>query len=109
MVIKVSKTFAKFINTTAKEMGFECEASVVNLTENQAYGFLGVEGMFDADDYGDYDWESNTYKAIRVVYPYEYYACPLFIGTGMLVREWRRRGGKTEQDLKDILRDMLEI
>lgn len=109
MNIKVSKTFANFINKTAKEMGFKAEASVVVLSENQAHGFLGMEGMFDADDYGDYDIASNTYKAIRVVYPYEYYACPMFITTGMLVREWRRRGGTDVQDLKDMLREMIEI
>ena len=109
MNIKVSKVFAKFINNTAKEMGFKCEAEVVTLSENQMRMFMGTEGMFDADDYGDYDWEQCKYKAIRVVYPDDYYACPLFIGTGMLLREWRRIGGKTEQDLKDMLREMIEI
>lgn len=109
MNIQVSKVFAKFINKTAKEMGFKAEATVVNLTENQMHGFMGLEALFDADAYGDYDWESNTYKAIRINYPYEYYACPLFIGTGMLVRAWKRCGGKTEADLKDMLREMIEI
>jgi len=109
MNIQVSKVFAKYINKVAKEMGFECEASVVWLNQKQMYAFMGTEAMFDAVDYGDYDLQLVTYKAIKILYPYEYYACPQFIGTAMLMREWKRRNGKTEQDLKDMLREMIEI
>ena len=109
MNIKVSKVFANFINKTAKEMGFECEARVVRLNQNQMRAFMGTEALFDAVDYGDYDINLVTYKAIKILYPYEYYACPQFISTAMLVREWRRRGGKTEQDLKEMIREMVEI
>lgn len=108
MQVKVSKVFAKFINATAKEMGFEAEASVVKLSEKQMGWFMGSEAIYDAMYYGDFDRNGN-YTAIKVIYPCEYYANPRFIGTMELVKEFNRRGCKTMQDLKNMIRDMVEI
>lgn len=108
MKIKVSKVFAKFINDTAKQLGFKCEASVVTMGER---GYrLNVGDPFDAEDYGDYDWATGEYKAIRLDYhPYGYYAMARYLTTAHLSREFRRRGVTTPDALREMLRDMCEI
>lgn len=106
MNIKVSKTFAKFINTTAKEMGFKAHAEVVAL-RSSAYTFATGVDMWDGEC--DYDWETGTYRVIEVSYPYDFYATRKFLTTYELVSEFRKRGVKSVEDLKDMLREMLEI
>ena len=106
MNIKVSKTFAKFINNTAKEMGFEAHAEVIAL-RSSAYTFATGNDMWNGDC--DYDWKTDTYRVIEVSYPWDFYATRRFLTTYELVNEFRKRGVKTVAELRDMLRDMLEI
>jgi hypothetical protein len=106
MNIKVSKVFAKFINTTAKEMGYEAHAEVIAL-RSSAYTFATGTDRWDGEC--DYDWEHDTYRVIEVSYPYEYYATRRFLTTHELVKEFRKRGVSTADELKKMLRDMLEV
>lgn len=106
MNIQVSKVFAKFINKTAKEMGFKAHAEVVAL-RSSAYTFATGTDLWDAG--ADYDWEHDTYRVIEVSYPYDFYATRKFLTTYELNQEFKRRGVKTEDELKEMLRDMLEI
>lgn len=110
MQIKVSKVFANYINKCAKEMGFKAEASVVTMSENQ-YRFC-VGNVFDAMDYGDYDLDDDgryIFKAIAIEYPSDYYAMTKYVSTIELLNEWRRRNGKTEQDCREMIREICEI
>jgi hypothetical protein len=109
MKIKVSKVFADFINKTAKELGFKAEAKVVTMSERGYCLNVGLDAAQDAENYGDYDWRKDEYKAIRVCYPYEYYAMPRYLTTAALVREFRRSSVQTIEELKTMLRDMCEI
>ena len=109
MKIKVSKKFADFINKTAKELGFKCEASVVTMGDKGYRLNIGLDAMLDAQDNGDYDWCEGEYKAIRVNYPAEYYAAPKYLTTAELTKEVRRRHVSTTDDLKDMVRYMCEI
>ena len=106
MNIKVSKVFANFINKTAKEMGFKAHAQVIAL-RSSAYTF--ATGVDQWDGERDYDWETGTYRVIEVSYPYEFYATRKFLTTYELTREFRQRGVKNVEELKEMLRDMLEI
>ena len=108
MNIQVSKVFAKFINKTAKEMGFEAHAEVV-LLPYEGYSFYTGQSVVDASFSGDYDWETRDFKTIKVTYPDNYYACPVYLTTKGLVEEFRSRGVKTLEELKDMLREMLEV
>ena len=108
MNIQVSKVFAKFINKTAKEMGFEVHAEVV-LLPYEGYSFYTGQSVVDASFSGDYDWETRDFKTIKVTYPDNYYACPVYLTTKGLVEEFRSRGVKTMEELKDMLREMLEV
>ena len=105
MNIQVSKVFVNFINKTAKEMGFECEA-VLEYIPQSTYQWT-VGDLWDGEQ--DYDWEKCKYKVITILYPAEYYACPMHLTTARLCAEFRRRGVSTMQELKEMIRDMVEI
>lgn len=110
MQIKVSKVFANYINKCAKEMGFKAEASVEKMGESQ-YGYC-VGNVFDAMDFGDSDMNNEgqyVFKAIAISYPYDYYAPTKYLTTKRLLNEWRRRNGKTEQDCREMIRELCEI
>ena len=109
MKVKVSKVFAKFINDTAKELGFKCKASVVTMSERGYRLNVGLDAMLDAQDTGDYDWAEDEYKVIRVAYPDEYYAMPQYMTTASLTKEFRRRSVSTADELKEMVRSMCEI
>lgn len=105
MYIQVSKTFANFINTTAKEMGFKCKASIITIPEN-GYTFITGVDLWD----GECDYAGDgRYKVILVEYPYEYYACSRHLTTFELTREFRKRGVKDVEGLKAMIKEMLEI
>ena len=106
MNIAVTKTFARFINKTAKEMGFKAHAEVIALRSN-VYSFATGVDLWDAGR--DYDYETGTCKVIEVSYPYEYHATRKMLTTYELTREFRQRGVKTVEELQEMLRDMLEI
>lgn len=110
MKIKVSKVFANYINQCAKEMGFKAEACVEEMGERQ-YGYC-VGNVFDAMDCDDYYLTldgRDVFKAIAISYPYDYYASTKYLTTAQLNKEWRRRNGKTEQDLREMIRELCEI
>ena len=106
MNIQVSKVFAKFINDTAKEMGFETHAEVIAL-RSSAYTFATGTDRWDGEC--DYCYETDTYRVIEVSYPWDFYATRKFLTTYALNMEFRKRGVKTVDELKAMLRDMLEI
>lgn len=108
MYIRVSKTIAKFINKTAKELGFKAHAEVVDLSY-QNYPVLTGESPFDAHFYGDYNYDTAGFKAIMVTYPDEYYACPRYLTTMGLTRFFKSYGATDMDSLKEMFRDMLEI
>lgn len=109
MKIKVSKVFADFINKTAKELGFCAEASVERMSERMYRLHVGLNAMLDAQDTDDYDWAEDEYKVIRVVYPESYYACPQYLTTTALNKEFNRRGVTNVDQLKQMVRSMCEI
>ena len=106
MNIQVSKVFAKFINDTAKEMGFKAHAEVVAL-RSSAYTFATGTDLWDAG--ADYDYATGTVKVIEVSYPYDFYATRRFLTTYELNREFRQRNVRTAEGLKEMLKDMLEV
>lgn len=106
--VMVSKRFAKFINDTAKELGFEVCAEVVTLSPNQ-YKWNVTLDYENAYDNGDYDWANDEFKAIMLTYPETYYANPQFLTTHSLNREFERVGVESADDLKRMIRNMCEI
>ena len=105
MKIQATKVFAKFISDTCKERGIKCEASLVTLPAH-SYSFITGTDLWDA--WCDYD-KNGMYKAIRLEFPQEYYACSVHISTNELVREFRARNVSTWADLQDMVADIASI
>ena len=108
MKIKVSKVFADFINKTAMELNFPVHAQVVNLSEN-SYRWNVTTNIWDAEEYGDYDWTKGTFKAIMLTYPEDYYACPGYLTTKELNKEFKRLNVSDMDGLKNMVRGLCEI
>lgn len=106
MIIAATKVFADFINKTAIDLNFKCEATLVHLPES-AYEFYTGINLWDGER--DYDYKRGDYKVIAIAYPPEYYACPRYLTTYELNREYHRRGCKYLEDVQAMLKDMLEI
>ena len=108
MKIQVSKVFANFINKTAKELNFSVTAEVVTVSRD--YYVINVcYDLFGALDYGDYDVTTGKVKAIMLTYPEEFYACPRFLTTKELNKEFERDGVKDLEGLKKMVRNICEI
>lgn len=107
MKIKVSKVFADYINKVAKKAGFEVFARVVKLTENEYRYYVGYP--YDADYYGDYNWNTGKYSAIALEYPWDYYAPTRYLSTRELHEEFERQHVRDVTSLDAMIRDICEI
>ena len=105
MIIKVSKVFAKFINETANKEGFKAYAEVITMPERSYNFMIGSDGF----SWSDYNYKTGCFKVIRVSYPAEYYCSPVYLTTVQLNREFNRNAVETCDDLREMLRNMLEI
>lgn len=105
MKVKVSKVFASFINQVAKDRNLNFSAEVVEIPSN-TYGFLVGDRWA-----GEIDYNSKTgkFKAIKVVYPYEYYCNPVYVSTDNLTRNFRRYGVQDIEGLKDMICDLYAV
>jgi hypothetical protein len=101
MKIKVTKVFAKFIESNCPKLS----AEVVEMSAN-SYGY-NVGSIFDAGD--DYDPATGKFKAIRVNYPPEWYASPRYISTAQILEEFHRNNVTTAAGLVDMLNNWLQI
>jgi len=108
MKIKVSKVFAEFINTTAKELNFKVTAKVVELSENSYRWNVDLD-IFRAYDYGDVNDKNGKFKAIMLVYPENYYAVPNYLTTYQLIKEFKRLHISTVAELKEMIKGLCEI
>lgn len=108
MRVQVTKTFARFINKTAKEMGFKCTAKVVKGNKENYTYFTGDE-VADGIFWGDYEWDTGYFRVLQVVYPPEYYACVKYVTTKQLQQEFKRMPGNSMEDLKKMIRNMFEV
>lgn len=107
MKIKVSKVFADFINKTAKEANVNLYARVLSVSQSTYKACCG--DVFDAEEYGDYDWETGKVRAIVITYPEADYANPRYVSTRELTMNFRRYGVKNVDGLKAMVLDMFEI
>lgn len=113
MKIKVSQTMVNFIKKMAKNNELNIECVELKWFSERGYTLnLGTMALLDAEEYNDWDFDDEgnyKYKCIIVCYPYNYYAMPRYITTAELAKEAKRRNVKTEQELKDMLKEMIEI
>ena len=106
MYVQVSKTFAAFINRTAKQKGFKARAEVVEVSEN--FYKWNVD-IFGPRDDRDFNWKTGKYKVIAVEYPGEYYAPVRYLSTDELINEARAAGVHDLASCQDMIYNLLAI
>jgi len=107
MKIAVTKVFAEYINTVAKQTGKKFAAEIITLPE-YAYTFFVGSDIFTAYEFGDVN-RDGKYKAIVIRYPSEFYAAEKYLSTYYLTKEFRRREVKTATELQDMILDLCEV
>lgn len=101
MKIKVTKVFAKFIESNCPNLS----AEVVEMSHD-TYGYY-VGSIWDAGD--DYDPATGKYKAICVNYPPKFYASPRYISTAQILDEFHRCNVTNVAGLVAMLNNWLQI
>lgn len=108
MKVRVTKKFADFINKMAKAGELHIDTAEVRMFSPQEYS-INVGDPFDAEYYGDYDLEKGKIRVIQITYPPEYYAMPMFITSQELIITAKRSAVKTFDELKSMLKQIIEI
>ena len=108
MKVKVSKVFADYLNKLAKQGVLDIDHAEVRTFSECGYT-LNVGDPWDAEQYGDYDYNNDEYKAIVVVYPDEYYALPKYLSTELLTTTFNWFKVTNEEELKEMLKDLINI
>lgn len=108
MKLKVSKVFANFLNKMAKDDELKIDhAEVRNFSE---IGYeMNVGDAYDAECNGDYNWKTDNYKALMIVYPDNYFACPMYLTTKRITNEAKRMRVNNQDELKKMLKNLIEI
>lgn len=105
MKIQATKVFARFINQTAKEKGYNFAAELVEISPDR-YAYT-VGDLSDGDQ--DYNYNTGGIKTIKIVYPLDYYCNPVYVSTADLVRSFRRYGVQDIETLKDMICDLYAV
>lgn len=106
MNIQATQVLAQALNKAFKDKGLEYQAKQIHC-DDRAYAWY-VGDTYDAEDYGDYDYAKNRYRAIKVMYPSEYYACDRYLTTKELISIFRD-SDKTYKGFMDKLLEAVEI
>lgn len=102
MVVKVSKVMVKFMNENVLNgtgmVADYCEMSQQNYELYVHYDLFSHENDFNA--------KNGKMKAIKILYPDEYYAMPKYLTTNDLVRVFRGSDKTVESFVKCLLNEV---
>ena len=101
MKLTTTKTFANFLQKQFKNYKFSQE----KLTESQ-FSFYVDYDIYENEP--DYDYETNKYNVIKVLYPQNYYATPTYITTKLINILYKKANNNFDTFLK-LLKDEIEI
>lgn len=109
MKIASTKTMTTLLNKIAKEMGkTDMHFRYITVSPEVYQRYIDMD-IYDAEDNGDYNWETRKLRAIEVEYPDEYYACNKYLTTKDIKRiyRWHKLEITTAEELaKNIIEEM---
>lgn len=109
MKIASTKTMATLLNKIAKEMGITDRHFRYITTSREVYARYIDMDYFEAENYGDYNWQTGKFRAIEVEYPDEYYACNRYLTSKELNRifKWNKARIKNADDFaKEVIEEV---
>lgn len=111
MKIASTKTMATLLNKIAKEMGTsDRHFRYITVSQDVYQRYIDID-IYNAEDYGDYNWQTGKIRAIEVEYPSEYYACNRYLTTKELNRvfKWYKSSIKNADDFAKKVIEEMEI
>lgn len=108
MKVKVTQKMTDFINKMSRDGLINIDhARMITFNHKQYAWFVG--DPVEADRYGDYDIRKGVFKVIVIIYPDKYHACNKYLTTKEMNYNASRLHIKTENELRDMLKDMIQI
>lgn len=101
MKVQATRVMANALNKGAREHGKAYAFRHITVTPQEYERYIDSD-LFTAEDYGDYNASTGKLRAIKVVYPDEYYAMPRYLTTRALNREFVS-GDTAESYIKRVL------
>lgn len=104
MQIKITNKMVQMLKKALPDYDFK----IVKLNRRE-YATMVHYDIFTAMDHGDYDYANDIYKAIRVLYPANYYALPNYITSKELKELVKNNNVNNSDDLLRELKNAYEI
>lgn len=110
MKIASTMTMAKLLNRLAKEMNKGMSFRYITTTPEIYKAYIDMD-LWDAEDYGDYNFNTGRLRAIEVEYPSEYYACNNYLTSKELNKIFKNNRGAIENadDFAKVVVEAMEI
>lgn len=111
MKIASTKTMADLLNKEAKKMGVSDRHFRYITVSTEVYKMYIDMDIWDAEDYGDYNFNTGRLRAIEVEYPSEYYACNNYLTSKELNKIFKnnRDSIETAEDFAKVVVEAMEI
>lgn len=93
--IKITNPMVKAL----KKIMPDYKITLVKLTQEQ-YGYLVDYNVWRNEV--DYNWNTRMFKAIRIIYPSEYYACDKYLTTRDLLFCFKQSNGSLKSFLEQV-------
>lgn len=103
MKVKTSNVFAAWLRDHLKSDHYA--VSLEKLSEND---FSILVDYFTIDHEIDYNYKTGKFNVIKISYPYEYYAMPLYLTTKELIKIFQT-SDKTEAGYLKAIKEYIEI
>lgn len=107
MQVAATTTMARMLAKACKDKGLNYQVRYITCNAEQYSRYVG--SIYEAEDYGDWNCNTNKFRAIEVVYPDDYYAMPRYITTKEIVYLRADTQPKNAEELVARLAEAVEI
>ena len=104
MRVQVSKTLTTWLNNQFKQHNIPYKAIYTTLSQREYDWQVGDTSM-DTLEY-EYNFTTGKYRVIKILYPDNYYACPNYLTTSILIRLAQGIHGDANLFYKNIITEI---
>lgn len=104
MRVEATKTLTAWLNNQFKQHNIPYKAVYATMTQREYDWQVGDTSM-DTLEY-DYNFTTGKYRVIKILYPNDYYACPQYLTTTLLLKLARNIHGDANLFYKNIITEI---
>lgn len=104
MRVEATKTLTNWLNKKFKENNIPYKAIYTTMTQREYDWQVGDTSM-DTLEY-DYNFTTGKYRVIKILYPDNYYACPNYLTTSILIHLAQGIHGDANLFYKNIITEI---